>query len=101
MISMLHWLQSLLAAHGYWVAFLTVFLNNLGVPIPGDMMLLGAGFLAQKGTLSFGVVFAVGTAACFLGGNGAYWIGRRFGHSLLRKIRWLRIDPQTIKQVER
>jgi membrane protein DedA with SNARE-associated domain len=97
---MFEWFQALLADHGYWVVFLVVFLNNLGIPVPGDTMLLGGGFLAQKGTLSLGCVITIGTVACFLGGDLSYWIGRRFGHRLLRKIRWLQITPKRVQKME-
>lgn len=97
---MLHWLQTLLADHGYWVIALAVFLNNLGLPIPGDMTVLGGGFLAQKGTLALWAVVATGTGACFLGGNVAYWLGRRYGDRLLSKITWLHVAPHRVRQME-
>jgi len=97
----LDWLQSLVAHHGYWVVFLVVFFNNLCLPVPGDTTLLGAGFLAGKGIFSFWVVVATGTGACFLGGNGGYWIGLRFGHRILKKIRLLQITPERVEKGER
>lgn len=97
---MLHWFQTMLALYGYWVVFLVVFLNNLCFPIPGDSVLVGAGFLAEKGTLSLAGVVAAGTAACFLGGCGGYWIGSRFGRKFLKRNPWIPITPQSEKQVE-
>ncbi len=97
---MFHWLQALLAHQGYWVIFLVVFLNNLCFPVPGDSMLLGGGFLAEKGILSLWAVIAVGTGGCFLGGNGGYWFGSRFGYRFLKKNRWLQVSPQRIGQIE-
>ncbi len=94
------WLQSLISEHGYWVVLGTVFLNNLGFPIPGDSTLLGAGFFAQKGVLSFGGVVAAGTAACFMGGNAGYGLGRWWGRRLLKKISWLRMTPERISRIE-
>jgi membrane protein DedA with SNARE-associated domain len=98
---MIHWLQALLAHQGYWVVFLVVFLNNLCFPVPGDTTLLGSGFLVGKGDLSLWAVVAAGTAGCFLGGNGGYWLGRRFGPRFLKKIQWLRINPRRMEHVER
>lgn len=99
-IHLLEWLQSILAVHGYWVVGFVVFFNNLCLPIPGDTTLLGAGFLVGKGTLSLGPVITIGAGACFLGGNGGYWIGRRFGHRLLKKFRWLQITPERVEKIE-
>jgi membrane protein DedA with SNARE-associated domain len=94
------WLQPLLVHHGYWVIFLTVFLNNLGLPVPGDMTLLGGGFLMGKGSLSGWGVILAGTAGCFLGGNGSYWLGSHFGRRFLKKIRWLHLPPKRLEQTE-
>jgi membrane-associated protein len=97
---MLDWLQSLLADHGYWVIAVGVFLNNMGLPIPGDMTVVGGGFLAHKGILAHWMVVSVATAACFMGGNGAYWLGRRYGDRLLKKISWLHVEPRRVHQME-
>ena len=43
---------------------------------------------------------AAGTAACFLGGICAFWIGRRLGHGRLEKIRWLHLTPERMKWPE-
>jgi membrane protein DedA with SNARE-associated domain len=97
---MLQALQSLLSDHGYWVIAVAVFLNNLGFPIPGDMTVLGGGFLAHKGILSFGVVGAIATTACFLGSNIAYWVGLRYGHPFILRIHWLHADPKRLHQFD-
>ena len=64
-------------------------------------MLLAAGFLSQKGVLSLWDSIGTGTAACFLGCNGGYWIGSRFGHHVLKKIRWLQVTPGRMEHIER
>ena len=97
---MVHWFLSVLSHGGYWVIFLVVFLNNLCFPIPGDTILLGAGFLSQKGDLSLWVSMVTGTAASFLGCTGGYWIGERLGHRLLTKMPWLHMTPKRIKHIE-
>lgn len=64
-------------------------------------MLLGGGFLVGRGVFSFWAVVSIGTAACFLGSSGAYWIGLRFGRQFLEKIRWFRVHPQRVEQMDR
>lgn len=101
---MLHWLHSLLPhlPHFGWVfVFIVVFLNNIGIPLPGDTIVLGAGFILGKDAISLWQPMAAGTTACFLGGIWAFWLGRRLGHSPLTKIHWLFITPQRIKWGER
>lgn len=93
-------LQSLFSDHGYWVIALAVFLNNLGFPIPGDMTVIGGGFLAHKDILNYWVVAFIAAAACFLGSTIAYGVGVRYGHPLIQKIHWLRSDPKRFDQLE-
>jgi membrane protein DedA with SNARE-associated domain len=71
---MLHWLHSLLPhipRYGYVLVFIVAFLNNLGVPLPGETILLGAGFMLGKTAVSLWQPVAAGTLACFFGGIGA------------------------------
>jgi len=94
------WLHSLLSNYGYWAVFLILFLNNLGLPLPGNTLLLGAGFLVGTGTLSLWAPVGFATGACFLGSDCGYWLGRRYGHPLLGKIRWLRLTHERIRHME-
>ena len=101
---MLHWLHSLLPHiphYGYVLVFIVAFLNNLGVPLPGETILLGAGFVLGKTADSLWQPVVAGTVACFLGGIGAFWLGRRLGHGGLEKIHWLHLTPKRLKWPER
>jgi membrane protein DedA with SNARE-associated domain len=95
-----HWLQSLLANYGYWAVFLGLFLNNAGLPVPGNTLLLGAGYLVGEGTLSLWGLVSAATAGCFMGTNLGYWIGRGFGLHLLENIHWLRLTHKRIMYME-
>ena len=55
-LNMLHWLESLLPQlphYGYVLVLIVVFLNNIGVPIPGETILLGAGLGTKLDVLDF------------------------------------------------
>jgi membrane protein DedA with SNARE-associated domain len=96
----LHWLHSLLPhipRYGYVLVFIIVLLNNVGLPLPGEAILLGAGFIVGKTAGSLWQSVAAGSAASFLGGICAFWIGRRLGHAGLEKIRWLHLTRKTLK----
>jgi membrane protein DedA with SNARE-associated domain len=100
---MLHWLHSLLPHiphYGYVLVFIVAFLNNLGFPLPGETILLGAGFVLWKTGDPLWQPVVAGTAACFLGGIGAFWLGRRLGRGSLEKIRWLHLTPERMKWPE-
>jgi membrane protein DedA with SNARE-associated domain len=100
---MLHWLHSLLPHiphYGYVLVFIVAFLNNLGVPLPGETILLGAGFVLGKTADSMWPPVVAGTMACFLGGICAFWLGRRLGLGGLEKIHWLHLTPKRMKWPE-
>jgi membrane protein DedA with SNARE-associated domain len=99
-VNMLHWLHSFLPhipRYGYVLVFIVVFLNNIGVPLPGEIILLGSGFVLGKASGSLWQPVAAGTAACFLGGNCSFWLGRRLGHAGLEEIHWLHLTPKRLK----
>ena len=83
------------------LVFIVAFLNNLGVPLPGETILLGAGFVLGKTADSLWQPVVAGTAACFLGGICAFWMGRRLGRGRLEKIHWLHLTPERMKWPER
>jgi membrane protein DedA with SNARE-associated domain len=100
---MIHWLHELLPHiphYGYVLVFIVAFLNNLGVPFPGETILLGAGFVLGKTGGSLWPPVAAGAAACFLGGIAAFWLGRRLGQGGLEKIHWLHLTPERLKWPE-
>lgn len=95
------WIQTLLGHYGYSIVFLAVLLNELAPPIPGETLLLGAGWLCADGALSLGWVITLGAVACFLGGDLGYWMGRRVGWKIIRRSRWLRSKPERIDWTRR
>jgi membrane protein DedA with SNARE-associated domain len=97
---MLTWLQSLLEHYGYGIIFLILFLNNMGIPLPGNALLLGAGIMVGKGILSLGWTLAAATVGVFMGTNCGYWLGRRYGERLLERVNWLRMTHKRIKHLE-
>jgi membrane protein DedA with SNARE-associated domain len=77
--------------YGFVLVFVAVFLNNIGIPLPGETIFLGAGFILGKAGGSLWQPMAAGTAACFLGGICSFWFGRRLEKGGLEKIRWLHL----------
>ncbi|MGZ7080010.1 MAG: DedA family protein [Thermoanaerobaculia bacterium] len=99
---MLHWLRSLLPHiphYGYLIVFIVVFLNNLGLPLPGETILLGAGFVLGKAAGSLWQPIAAGTLACILGGICAFALGRRLGS--IERVHWLHLTPERLKWPQR
>ena len=101
---LLQWLHSLLPhvpRFGWLLVFIVELLNNLGIPLPGDTILLGAGFILGKNAFSLWEPMVAGTAGCFLGGLWAFWLGGALGHSGFKKINWLHFTPERVKWTEK
>jgi membrane protein DedA with SNARE-associated domain len=82
---MLSTLLSYFAHYGYWVVFFGVMLENAGVPLPGETILLAAGFFAAQGHFNLGEVMAIAAAGAVLGDNTGYLIGREVGRATLER----------------
>jgi membrane protein DedA with SNARE-associated domain len=100
--SILDLLRSAVVHYGYWAVAFTLLLENMGIPLPGETILLIASFMAyseQDLKLSWIVVFA--TIACTVGDNLGYALGFRGGRALLDRYQsFFRIRPLTIRRGE-
>ncbi len=101
---MFEWLRSILPHmhhYGYALVFIVVFLNNVGFPLPGETILLGAGFILGKAASALWPPMLAATVACFAGGICCFWMGRRLGQSGLEKFHWLHLTPKRLEWPER
>ncbi len=96
-------LRSHFTSRGYSTLALTLLLENAGIPLPGESVLLFASFLAHEHReLNLGLIILVGTVACTLGDNLGYWIGYRGGRALLDRHRGLfHISDRTVRRGEK
>jgi len=79
------WLVDLFARYGYAVVFVGVFLENTGLPVPGETALLAGAALANFGRLALPWVVVTATAAAILGDNLGFFIGRCYGRGLIER----------------
>ena len=80
-----NWIIDLFARYGYAVVFGGVFLENMGLPVPGETALLAGAALAHSGRLSLARVVVTAIVAAILGDNLGFFIGRRGGRWLLAR----------------
>jgi membrane-associated protein len=93
-------LQGYFGRYGYWTVAVVLLLENAGVPVPGETVLLLAGFLTfSQHHFRLPWVIAIGVAAATLGDNLGYAIGCYGGRPLLNRYRQL--FPAQIAQGER
>ncbi|WP_333741082.1 DedA family protein [Streptomyces sp. IBSBF 2806] len=78
------WLDSVPAAAVYAVVALVIGLESLGVPLPGEIVLVSAALLSsQHGGVNPVVLGACATAGAVIGDSIGYAIGRKGGRPLL------------------
>ncbi len=92
-------LEHLLSTFGYAAVFCFVGIESLGVPFPGETMLITAGIYAgHTQRLSIIGIVAAATAGAVIGDNIGYWIGDKGGYRLLRRYgRYIRLDESRLK----
>jgi membrane protein DedA with SNARE-associated domain len=95
------WLTDLFARYGYFVVFFGVLLENAGVPVPGETILLAGAALARFGHLSLATVIIVAIVGAVLGDNIGFFIGRRGGRVFLeRRGRMFGLTPERLERFD-
>lgn len=89
----------ILSQFGYPAVFVLVALESLGIPLPGETILIAAGIYAgTTHRMSIWAIFAVAAVAAITGDNIGFWIGDKGGYKLLRRYgHRVRLDERKIK----
>ena len=83
---MLQWLETLLGAYGYIGVGLIVALKSMGLPLPGETVLLAAAaYAGAGGPLNIAGVIGSASAGAILGDTAGYWLGRLAGLTLIER----------------
>lgn len=94
-------LQEIARTYGYWTVFVGIALENMGIPLPGETIVIVGGFLAGSGELNYWLVLGSAIAGAILGDNFGYWVGRFGGWQLVVKIGSVfRIQEQQLEQAK-
>jgi membrane protein DedA with SNARE-associated domain len=100
------WVQEVIDRIGYLGVALLVALENLFPPIPSEIVLPFAGFVARDGRATLPGMIIAATIGSIAGAWALYglawWIGpERLERFLLRYGKWLRLTPADIAKSER
>lgn len=72
-------------------------LEGMGLPLPGEIVLLTASALAAEGDINIVTVVLAAWLGTIAGGTGGYWIGRFGGMALVRRHgRWVGMNEKRI-----
>jgi membrane-associated protein len=98
----IHSLRAFVADYGYWAVALALLSESAGIPVPGEITLLLASFLAySEHQLHLGWIIVVATCAATLGGDLGYAVGYYGGRPLLDRYQSvLRIPSASLKRGE-
>jgi membrane protein DedA with SNARE-associated domain len=76
-------LEHFIATYGYVAVAAIIAVESMGVPVPGETVLVIASLLASRHHLNIAGVIVAAAVGAVVGDNLGYWIGREFGYRLL------------------
>jgi len=91
----------IVSAFGYIGVFLLMLLENIFPPIPSELIMPLAGFVAARGDLNFIGVILVGTAGSVVGALPWYYAGAKLGQERMKRLakrwgHWLTLSPEDV-----
>ncbi len=96
-------IEQYMLAYGYWAVFFGVMLENAGVPVPGETILLIAGYFAASRSDQFNIIRVMLTAAtgAVVGDNIGFAIGHHYGRGFLLRVgRFFFLTPKRLAHME-
>jgi len=96
---LIHHLAPLISVYGSWLVAAIIALECVGVPLPGETILVAAALYAgSTHELSIWSVFVAGVLGGIIGNFIAFWVGREFGYRLLLRYgRYVHLSESRIK----
>jgi membrane protein DedA with SNARE-associated domain len=77
-------MKELIHQYGAWIVFTLVFLESIGLPLPGETILLSAAiFAGTTQDISIALVLLSAVLGAIIGSIVGFWIGDRYGYALL------------------
>ena len=89
----MNWIFQFVLRHGYSTLFAVLFAHQIGLPIPGPLLLLSAGALTAAGKMGVFAVLGITVMACVLADWIWYEAGRRGGDNVLHFMHRFTRDP--------
>ncbi|WP_042404900.1 DedA family protein [Streptacidiphilus carbonis] len=94
-------LAPLLDHWGYLAVAFLVFVEDFGIPVPGETVMIAAAVYAGTGRLNILAVAIIAVLAAILGDNVGYAIGRFGGHRLIERYgRYILLTPARVARAE-
>jgi len=96
----------IVSAFGYLGVFALMLLENIFPPIPSELIMPLAGFVAARGELNFAGVIVAGTAGSVVGALPWYYAGAKLGQERVKRLakrwgHWLTLSPEDVDAASR
>lgn len=103
---MASWIIGFISSASYWGIVALMFLENVFPPIPSELIMPFAGFMAAQGELDLLVITIAGMTGSVLGALPLYYLGRRLGAVRVKRFadsygRWLTVSGSDIERAVR
>lgn len=97
------WYLATLSQGGYWLIAGLMALESTLVPIPSEVIIPPAAYLAHtQGEFSFVGVVLAGTVGSFIGASVMYWASRLLGHPVIARLgRYVGLGQSKLELAER
>jgi membrane protein DedA with SNARE-associated domain len=93
--------EPLVARYGYGASVAAVTIEGVGIPAPGQTLLMASALEAAAGRMNIGLVLCLVTAAATVGNSLGYAIGRWGGRAVLEKLKVNRERQQHLEDLFR
>jgi membrane protein DedA with SNARE-associated domain len=95
------WILATVQDWGYTGIFILMALESTVLPVPSELVLIPAGYLAHQGQMNFGLIFLSATVGSLVGASFNYvvsmWLGRPF---LERWGRYFFVRPELLHKTD-
>ena len=79
--------------YGYLVVFFAVLIEQTGIPLPSNFVLIAGGAVAGSGELELGFLVVLATAAAIVGNTLWFYVGRARGYKILGVLCKISLEP--------
>lgn len=101
MQDIINFIVQTVGAWGYAGIFFMMFLESSFFPFPSEVVMIPAGYLAQKGEMSFFIAFFMGVAGSLAGAIFNYYLCYFFGRNLIIKYgKYIGINEEKMQKFE-
>jgi membrane protein DedA with SNARE-associated domain len=102
MHTMVQWLLGTIGAMGYPGIFLLMAMESSIIPVPSELVMPPAGYLAYQGKMNMVAVILCGTVGSLVGAYINYFVSQYLGRPLILKYgKYVLIPPDKFERVER